>query len=477
MRCFARLLGSLWLSSQEKSSFGLTNPLRSRKIPVGGFRSSHRTPGSQYSNLRKDWYTRMERLKVCVIGGGSTYTPELVEGFVNRSDELPVGEIALTDIDPERLEVVGGLAARMVEKAGLDARVELTTERRRAIEGSDFVITQIRVGGVRARIQDERIPLKFGAIGQETTGPGGFAKALRTIPVIMDIARDVEELAPNGWLINFTNPSGIITEVLLNHSRVRAIGLCNAPIGIVRGIASRLGASESEVFVRYVGLNHLSWVTAVYYRGQDVTRESAEKAIEGRSQEEAAWMRKFHMIPNSYLRYYYGKARILAEQKKAQKTRGEVVADVEAELLKLYRDADTNEKPKLLEKRGGANYSTAAVSLASAIYNHKNELHIVNVRNRSTIPWLPYDSAIEANCLVNSAGAHPLTIGEVPDGIRDLMQTVKTYEQLTVKAGTEGSYADALEALSIHPLVPSREAAKRLLDKLLVTNREYLPQF
>jgi len=435
------------------------------------------TAAVRCSNVFEGWYTHMGRLKVCVIGAGSTYTPELVEGFINRSDELPVGEIVLMDIDPAKLEIVGGLAVRMVEKADLDAKVELTTDRRRALDGSDFVITQIRVGGIPARVLDEKIPLEFGAIGQETTGPGGFAKALRTIPAILDIARDIEELAPDAWLINFTNPSGIVTEALLNHSRVKAIGLCNAPIGIVRGIASRLGASEPEVFVRYIGLNHLSWVTEVYHRGRDVTRESVEKAIPGRADEEAAWMRESGMIPNSYLRYYYGKDRILEEQKRAEKTRGEIVAEVEADLLKLYRDPHLDEKPKLLEKRGGAHYSTAAVSLACAIYNPKNELHVVNVRNRSTIPCLPYNSAVEANCVVNSAGAHPLTIGEVPEPIRELMQTVKAYEQLTVKAGVEGSYADALEALAIHPLVPSREAAKGLLDKLLDAHRQHLPQF
>ena len=419
----------------------------------------------------------MEDLKVCVIGAGSTYTPELIEGFIKRAKQLPVAHFSLMDIDEDKLQVVGDLATRMAGKAGLDAQVELTTDRRRAVEGADFIITQIRVGGIQARILDERIPLEFDVIGQETTGPGGFAKALRTIPPILDIARDIEELAPDAWLINFTNPSGIITEALLNHSRVKVIGLCNVPIGLLKSLASKLDGQPKDLFLTYVGLNHLSWVTRVLAKGKDVTLEAVEKATAGRAEEDAAWMREHHMIPNSYLHYYYARDKVLEEQKKAEKTRGEIVSEIEADLLKLYRDAKLKKKPKLLEKRGGAHYSTAAVSLACAIHNNKDELHIVNAKNRSTIPCLPYDSAIEANCVVNSAGAHPLTIGEVPNEISELMQAVKKYEQLTVKAGAEGSYADALEALAIHPLVPSRRAAKGLLDRLLDAHREYLPRF
>lgn len=419
----------------------------------------------------------MEGLKVCVIGGGSTYTPELIEGFIKRKKELPVGRVALTDIDESKLNTVGNLAVRMIRKAGLDAQVDLTTDRRRAVEGADFIVTQIRVGGIPARIQDERIPLEFDVIGQETTGPGGFAKALRTIPAILDIARDIEELAPDAWLINFTNPSGIITEALLKHSRVNTIGLCNVPIGMLKSLAAKFDVETKDVFLTYVGLNHLSWVTRVSVRGKDVTQEAVEKAAAGRAEEDAAWMREYGMIPNGYLRYYYARDKVLEQQKKAEKTRGEIVSEVEANLLKKYQNPNLKRKPKELEKRGGAHYSTAAVSLAGAIHNGKNELHIVNVRNRGTIRCLPYDCAIETNCLVNSSGAHPLSVGEVPVEIRGLLQAVKAYEELTVKAGVEGSRTAALQALAAHPLVPSFTVAKGLLDRILKVNKEHLPQF
>jgi len=419
----------------------------------------------------------MDGLKICVIGAGSTYTPELIEGFIKRAKELPVGRIALMDIDEKKLGIVGNLATRMVRKSKLGAEVLLTTDRRQAVEGADFIVTQIRVGGIPARIRDERIPLEFGVIGQETTGPGGFAKALRTIPAILDIARDIEKLAPDAWLINFTNPSGIITETLLKHSKVKVIGLCNVPIGMLKSLATKLGVQPEDIFLTYVGLNHLSWVTRVSIGGKDVTREAVKKAMAGRAEEDAGWMREYGMIPNGYLHYYYARDKVLADQKKAEKTRGEIVSEVEAGLLKRYENPKLQRKPKLLEKRGGAHYSTAAVSLASAILNDKNELHIVNARNRGTIPCLPYDSAIETNCVVNRAGAHPLAIGDVPVEIRGLLQAVKAYEELTVKAGLEGSYTAALQALVAHPLVPSFTVAKGLLDRILEANREYLPQF
>ena len=419
----------------------------------------------------------MEGLKVCVIGAGSTYTPELVEGFIVRKKELSVSRISLMDIDKEKLSIVGSLAVRMVEKAGLNAKVELTTNRKKAIEGADFILTQIRVGGIPARIRDEHIPIEFGVIGQETTGPGGFAKAMRTIPVMLDIARDIEKYAPNAWWINFTNPSGIITETLLKHSKTNVIGLCNVPIGMTKSLATKLECKPEDLFLTYVGLNHLSWITKVTVKGQDVTKEAVKKSLKGRAKEDAAWMRTYGMIPNGYLHYYYARDQVIENLKKAEKTRGEIVAEVEASLLKKYQNPNLKRKPKELEKRGGAHYSTAAVSLASAIYNNKKELHIVNTRNQGTIPCLPYDCAIETNCVIDGRGAHPLSIGEIPVEIRGLLQAVKTYEELAVKAGVKGSKKLALQALVAHPLVPSFTVAKELLDRILDANRDYLPQF
>ena len=416
-------------------------------------------------------------MKVCVIGAGSTYTPELIEGFIVRKKELPVARMSLMDIDGAKLKIVGALAKRMVEKAKLGAKVELTTDRRKAVEGADFILTQIRVGGIPARIRDERIPLDFGVIGQETTGPGGFAKALRTIPAILDIARDVEKYAPNAWWINFTNPSGIITETLLKHSRCNIIGLCNVPIGMTKSLATKLEVKSEELLLQYVGLNHLSWITRVTTGGRDVTKEAVKLSLKGRAKEDAAWMRANGIIPNGYLHYYYARDAVFEAQKKAEKTRGEIVSEVEADLLEKYKNPKLGRKPKELEKRGGAHYSTAAVSLASAIYNAKRELHIVNTRNESTIPCLPCDCAIETTCVIDGTGAHPLTIGDVPLEIRGLLQAVKSYEELTVEAGVKGSRKLALQALTAHPLVPSFMVAKKLLTRILEENAANLPQF
>lgn len=419
----------------------------------------------------------MDGLKVCVIGAGSTYTPELIEGFVKRKKELPVERIALMDIDSDKLDIVGSLAARMVEKAGLGAKVELLTNRKKALDGTDFVLTQIRVGGLPARIRDEHIPIEFGILGQETTGPGGFAKALRTVPVMLDIARDIEKLAPNAWWINFTNPSGIVTEALLKHSKTNVIGLCNVPVGMTRSLAKKLECEPEDLLLTYVGLNHLSWITRVTVKGKDVTKEAVKKSLAGRPEEDQAWIKAYGMIPNGYLHYYYARDKVMESLKKAGKTRGEIVSEVEAALLKKYQNPNLTRKPKELEKRGGAHYSTAAVSLASAIHNNKKELHIVNTQNNGTIPCLPPDCAIETNCMIDGGGAHPLSIGEIPLEIRGLLQAVKSYEELTVRAAVEGSKRTALQALVAHPLVPSFTVAQELLARILEANEEYLPQF
>lgn len=416
-------------------------------------------------------------LKVCVIGAGSTYTPELIEGFIKHRKELPVARFALMDIDGAKLDIVGSLAARMIEKAGLGAEVELLTDRKKALAGADFVLTQIRVGGLAARIRDEHIPMEFGILGQETTGPGGFAKALRTVPVMIDIARDIEKLAPGAWWINFTNPSGIVTEALLKYTKTNVIGLCNVPIGMTKALAKKLECKPEDLLLDYIGLNHLSWVTRVRVNGRDVTKEAVKKSLAGRAEEDQAWMKAYGIIPNGYLRYYYSRDKVMEGLLKAEKTRGEVVSEVEAKLLEKYSNPNLKKKPKELEKRGGAHYSTAAVSLAGAIHNNKKELHIVNVRNGVTIPCLPPDCAIEANCVIDGCGAHPLAIGEVPLEIRGLLQAVKTYEELAVRASVEGSKKLALQALVAHPLVPSFTVAQGLLDRILAENADYLPQF
>jgi 6-phospho-beta-glucosidase len=430
-------------------------------------------------------------LKIATIGGGSSYTPELIEGFIKRYNELPVKEIYLVDVEQgkEKLEIVGELAKRMVRKAGLDIDIHLTLDRREAIKDADFVTTQFRVGLLDARIRDEKIPLKYNVIGQETTGAGGFAKAQRTIPIILDICKDMEELAPNAWLINFTNPSGIITEAVIKHSKIKTIGLCNVPLGMVNGVADILGISADRVFIDFAGLNHLVWGTKIYVDGEDITDKFIDELADGKSMTmrnipDFTWQPEFikslGMFPCPYHRYYYTTSEMLEEELEAFKkegTRGEVVKCVESELFKLYKDPDLNIKPPQLAQRGGAHYSDAACSLINAIYNDKKEIHTVNVRNNGTILDLPEDVSIETNCVIDRNGTHPINIGHVPAKIRGLMQVVKAYEELTVEAGVTGNYNTALQALTIHPLIPSATIAKQILDDIIRENKDYLPQY
>lgn len=430
-------------------------------------------------------------LKIATIGGGSSYTPELVEGFIKRYSELPVKDIYLVDVEEgkEKLEIVGNLAKRMVKNSGLDINIHLTLDRREAIKDADFVTTQFRVGLLDARIRDEKIPLKYNVIGQETTGPGGFAKAQRTIPVILDICRDMEELSPNAWLINFTNPSGIITETVLKHTNIKTIGLCNVPIGMVNGVADILGVDPKRINIDFAGLNHLIWGTKIYLDGEDITNKLIDQLADGKSMTmknipdfpwEPDFIRSLGMFPCSYHRYYYTAKEMLEEELKSAKengTRGEVVKKVEHELFELYKDPNLNIKPPQLAQRGGAHYSDAACSLISSIYNDKKDIQIVNTRNNGAISDLPDDVAIETNCIIDKNGAHPINIGHVPTKIRGLMQSVKAYEELAVEAGVTGDYYTALQALSVHPLVPSVAIAKQILDDIISQNKDYLPQY
>jgi len=420
-------------------------------------------------------------LKICVIGGGSTYTPELIEGFIERGDELPVATIALMDIDENRLRVVGGLAERMLRAAEADIELRLTTRRREALEGADYVITQIRVGRLACRIQDEKIPLQFGVVGQETTGPGGFAKALRTIPVLLDIVHDMAEVAPGAYLINFTNPSGLITEALLKYTDIPTVGLCNSPFGFQQGVAQQLGVAPERIQLDYVGLNHLSWIRGVRLDGEDVFDQVLEGAIAlaraGESPFSPQLLETLGMLPSYYLNYYYNHDQVVAEQRRAGKTRGEEVREIEAGLLELYADPNLRHKPKLLEKRGGAHYSTAAVAVISAIHHDKGEVHIVNTRNNGALPDLPPECVVELPSVINGSGARAISVAPMPPAIRGLTQAVKAYEELTVLAGVEGDEQAALQALLAHPLVPSFALAQGLWAAVKEANRAYLAQF
>lgn len=419
----------------------------------------------------------MEGLILTVIGGGSTYTPELIEGVIKNIEVFPVKELRLMDIDEVKLNIVGGLVRRMIKNSNAPIKLVLTTDRKSALEGADFVITQIRVGGIKSRIKDERIPLEFGLIGQETTGAGGFANALRTIPVMLDIARDIERLTNNAWLINFTNPSGIVTEALLKYSKVKAIGLCNVPINLLYRFANILGVEIKDILLDYVGLNHLSWVRKVYSKGKDATSKVIESIKASLPDKEREIVELINMIPNGYLHYYYFKDEVLEAQKNSENTRGEVVLEVEEKLLERYKDETLREKPQELSQRGGAHYSDAAVELMKSIWLDRRDIQIVNVLNNGSIGDLPDDAVVEVPCIIGANGAMPISMGKLESYIKGLIQTVKSYEQLTVESAVEGNIVKAKQALLVHPLVGAKAVADGILEKILEENKEFLPQF
>jgi 6-phospho-beta-glucosidase len=421
-------------------------------------------------------------LKIAVIGGGSTYTPELIDGFMNYREHVPIDTLVLMDLYDWRLNIVGGLARRMLERHGHPARLVLTTSRGEALEGADFVIAQIRVGGMTARLADEIIPPRYNVIGQETVGPGGFAKALRTVPVMLEIAHDMARLAPHAQLINFTNPSGLITEAIRRHSDVQAIGLCNLPTNMRIEIASLLSVTPGSVTLDYVGLNHLGWVRGVWVNGENRIKQVLQLMIEQAAQEEnpvflPELLETLGIIPSYYLTFYYHHDRMLATQRQAPQTRAERAKEIEEELLRLYADPALADKPNLLAERGGAYYSTAAVSLMAAMVGDTGTTHILNVPNQSTFSYLPPDVVIETPCRVDADGAHVLPAEPLPLPVRGLIEAVSASLTLTIQAAVTGDRRIALQALLAHPLVPSFDAARSLLAALLAEHRDYLPQF
>jgi len=414
-------------------------------------------------------------MKLVIFGGGSSYTPELVNGVIESYEMLPFDEVCLADINAERLDILAGLSRRMVEHAGLPVRITATLDRRAALEGADFVNGLIRVGGMAARINDEKIPLKYGVAGQETTGPGGMMKALRTIPVMLALALDMVEVCPKAWLINYTNPSGIISEALGRYSDVRYIGLCSGPNTWSDQILELMGADPARANVEWVGLNHLGFATRVWVDGIDVTAQAVE-AVADHWKIDGEWLRTLGVIPATYLRYYFHHTAVVASlQEPGHLTRGEQVREIEGELLELYADPDTATRPDLLSRRGGRGYSDAAIAAMSAIRHNTGNRQILQVLNQGAIDGIPDGASVEIACVVDRAGSHPIRFGELPLAIRGLIQSVKTYESLTVQAAVEGSKRLALQALMAHPMVPSWEVAKPLLDDLLVANREWLP--
>lgn len=434
-------------------------------------------------------------LKIVTIGGGSSYTPELVEGFIKRYDKLPVKELWLVDIEEgrEKLEIVGNLAKRMVEKAGVPMEIHLTYDRREALPGADFVTTQMRVGLLDARIKDERIPLSHGVIGQETNGAGGMFKAFRTIPVILEIEKDIAELCPDAWLINFTNPAGMVTEALNRYGarqNGKYIGLCNVPIGMEMAAAKVLGLEHKDLEMVFAGLNHMVFGTEVKVKGEDRTNDLIEALAKGEIGQivknisdfswNAEFIRGLGVMPCPYHKYYFQREKMLQEELKEfskGETRAEVVKGVEAELFNLYKDPDLNVKPTQLEKRGGAYYSDAACRLITSIYNDTQDIQPVDFRNGDAIKDIDPDSTVEVSCIITKNGPVPLKIGELPVAVKGLVQEIKTFERLTIEAAVEGNYEKAVLALAVNPLVASDSLAKTLVDELLEAHKDYLPQF
>ncbi len=428
-------------------------------------------------------------MKITVIGGGSTYTPELVNGFLARAGSLPIKELWLMDIDRERLDVVGGFAQRMARAKGEPFKVILSLNQREAIAGASYVVTQLRVGMMPARRGDEYLGLRHGLVGQETTGIGGMAKALRTIPVILDIAKDIRETAPRALLANFTNPAGLVTEALTRHaSDVAAVGVCNVGITtkmhILEGLEKATGTKmkEDHAILNTLGLNHLTW-----HRGFTVDGEEMWPLIfpayveEVMHEEEPEWDRHtlemLGMIPNYYLQYFYYTAKKLDAQKKWPPSRAEEVMEIEKDLLREYADPNLTEPPADLMKRGGAYYSTLATQLINSHYNDLGQVHVVNVRNNGAIKDWPADWVLELPARVDRAGIHPLPADPLPAACFGLIAQVKMYELLTVEAAVHGDRNAAYQALLAHPLGPSADKVQEVLDDMLAVNKQWLPQF
>ena len=429
-------------------------------------------------------------LKVAVIGGGSTYTPELVNGFLERHASFPLDELWLMDIDAKRLAVVGGFAQRMVANRGNPFKVVLSTDQRAAVQGASYVTTQLRVGMMPARVSDEYLGRRHGLIGQETTGVGGFAKALRTIPVILEIARDMQELAnPDALLINFTNPSGLVTEALFRYAPdVPAVGVCNVAIHtkmeIIESLEGQLGEriDPARAELNTLGLNHLTWHRGFTLDGKDLWPQVISQYISRlRTEPEPEWDPRFiesiNMIPNYYLLYFWQTQQKLAEQEKWPPSRGEEVIEIEKDLLRQYNDPALRDPPTDLMKRGGAWYSTVATQLLNAHFNDLNEVHVCNVRHNGVIAGWPADWVLEMPCRVNKQGITPLPAEPLPIECFGLIAHVKSYEILAAKAAALGDKDAAYKALLAHPLGPQADQAAIFLADLMETNKPHLPQF
>lgn len=435
----------------------------------------------------------MKELKIVTIGGGSSYTPELVEGLIKRKKKgiLNVKELWLVDVEEgkEKLEIVANLARRMIEHENANINIYTTLNRKEALHNADFVTTQFRVGFLEARIADERRAYKFGLIGQETNGVGGFSKALRTIPVILDICRDIEEICPNAWLINFANPSGMVTEAVLRYTNVKCIGVCNRAYTFKVLLSKILDCKVDEINMDLVGLNHFFFINGITVNGID-RFEEARNVYKINGNPEAAKIQKTELpvelmdainsIPNAYLDYYFMKDKTYAKfvySAEHEGTRGEVVKKLEKELFEKYKKLDLHEKPKELELRGGAYYSDVALNVIDSIVNNKGDIQHVNVLNNGTLDYLPDDAAIECSCIISNKGAIPCVKHKTTDLQKAMIHLQKSFERLTIECAKEGNFDKGLMALTINPLIFDAYKARDVYYDLLEGNKKYLPQF
>ncbi|MNO96945.1 putative 6-phospho-beta-glucosidase [compost metagenome] len=431
-------------------------------------------------------------VKIVTIGGGSSYTPELMEGFIKRFDELPIREIWLVDVEAgkEKLEIVGAMAQRMWDASPYDVKVHLTLDRREALKDADFVTTQFRVGLLNARIKDERIPFSHGLLGQETNGAGGIFKALRTIPVILDIVEDMKELCPNAWLVNFTNPSGMVTEAVVRYGKWdKVIGLCNVPVGAMMHEPEMIGKTLDDLTYKFAGLNHFHWHKVFDNNGKNVTAEIIDKMYSEdagipKNIHAVAFMREqidqMQLIPCGYHRYYYLQEEMLEhglEEFNGVGTRAQQVKVTEAELFELYKDPNLNYKPEQLTKRGGTHYSDAACETIASIYGDKKQHIVVSTQNNGSIPDLPADCVVEVSAYISASGALPIAFGTLEPAERGWLQVMKNMELCVCEAAVTGDYGLLMQAFFLNPQIPSGKTAKRVMDELLIAHKKHLPQF
>jgi 6-phospho-beta-glucosidase len=424
-------------------------------------------------------------IKLAIVGAGSTYCPELMQGLIRRKDILPLEELRLSDIDESRLNIVGEFCERVLLENGMEPRITRTKDLPRALDGADFVVAQIRAGKLEARIRDEKIPLRFGLIGQETTGIGGFTNALRTIPQMAEIAAAIERYAPQAWLINFSNPSGIVTEFLLNHTPIKAVGLCNLPIGAQERIAKLMQLPMDQVRLETASLNHCGAITAVHAGGKNVLPQLLEAASLAQAAGHEPWIQTYRpiiellgAIPNDYLQYFFYRERKLNEQLSAAQTRGEACVEIETRLLSYYADERNRTIPSMLAERGGHLYSEAAIALIASLSGAAPGYHVVDVQNQGVLDFLPDNSVIETSCFVEKDTIQRVPATVAPgDVLRSLLISVKAYETLAVQAAITGDRKTALQALACNPITADLDKAAPCLSEMLLQNRSLLPHF